>query len=196
MVCDGDQAATLQRPPTPCGDSYNVTRGYRKIEGNKCDGGLDLNPRVISCASSLASLEIRDRRHVDSGGSSSSGSSGSGFGSLLIFLVLLGCAVAAVLWRRGHFRGVSLKAPSISSRSREDVRYAKLSQAEDDPFEGISYYETITPPDTPSPPPSNGTVVLGSDGLTRQMSASGLCVEGACASEAVARTSCQRLQLH
>lgn len=29
---------------------YQVTQGYRKIPGNRCYGGLDLNPETVSCS--------------------------------------------------------------------------------------------------------------------------------------------------
>lgn len=29
---------------------YTVSQGYRKVPGNKCFGGLDLNPTVYSCS--------------------------------------------------------------------------------------------------------------------------------------------------
>ncbi len=29
---------------------YTVTQGYRKVPGNRCTGGLDLNPIVYSCS--------------------------------------------------------------------------------------------------------------------------------------------------
>jgi hypothetical protein len=29
---------------------YTITQGYRKIPGNKCSGGVDLNPSVHSCS--------------------------------------------------------------------------------------------------------------------------------------------------
>lgn len=29
---------------------YTVSQGYRKVPGNKCNGGLDLNPYVYSCS--------------------------------------------------------------------------------------------------------------------------------------------------
>lgn len=38
---------------------YTVSQGYRKIPGNKCEGGLDLNPTVYSCSvTGLISLKV------------------------------------------------------------------------------------------------------------------------------------------
>ena len=37
------------KPPEDCKDTYKVTQGYRKIPGNTCKGGINLNPIEIKC---------------------------------------------------------------------------------------------------------------------------------------------------
>ena len=37
---------------------YTVTQGYRKIPGDRCEGGIDLNPIVYSCSYSRMILGI------------------------------------------------------------------------------------------------------------------------------------------
>jgi len=41
-------------PPTPCpsGTAYNVSKGYRKIAGDSCVGGLNLSPSTKNCPNS------------------------------------------------------------------------------------------------------------------------------------------------
>eukprot|EP01114_Cavostelium_apophysatum_P019158 TRINITY_DN6092_c0_g1_i3.p2 TRINITY_DN6092_c0_g1~~TRINITY_DN6092_c0_g1_i3.p2 ORF type:complete len:368 (-),score=65.08 TRINITY_DN6092_c0_g1_i3:53-1156(-) len=53
-TCVPDPACLVIAPP--CVNGYmNVTKGYRLIPGNKCSGGLDLNPEQQSCESDVIS---------------------------------------------------------------------------------------------------------------------------------------------
>jgi hypothetical protein len=35
--------------PDDCYDFYEMSRGYRKVAGNSCFGGVDLNPIQMKC---------------------------------------------------------------------------------------------------------------------------------------------------
>ena len=37
------------KPPDDCKDTYKITQGYRKIPGNTCQGGVQLDPIVMKC---------------------------------------------------------------------------------------------------------------------------------------------------
>lgn len=39
-----------KEPPSPCYDKYWVPTGYRKLAGDTCIKGLDLNPKEVSCS--------------------------------------------------------------------------------------------------------------------------------------------------
>lgn len=38
-----------KKPPSKCVSKYKETKGYLKVAGNSCEGGLDLNPVEHDC---------------------------------------------------------------------------------------------------------------------------------------------------
>ena len=89
--CSQDEAQSIQARPAQCSSTYAVTRGYKKIEGNKCRGGLDLSPLERACDAS---------RHrtvtADSEESTRVSRRGSGLVTVLIVMAVLGVAGVAV----------------------------------------------------------------------------------------------------
>ena len=43
--------------PLICNDNYIVSKGYRKIAGDTCEGGIDLNPYVVDCPGNFKVLK-------------------------------------------------------------------------------------------------------------------------------------------
>ena len=44
--------------PLICKGSYIVSKGYRKIAGDTCIGGIDLNPTVVNCPGKIKIWKI------------------------------------------------------------------------------------------------------------------------------------------
>jgi len=44
------------KPPEHCHGYYNISRGYRKVPGNQCRGGVQNDPILVPCSTSIFSL--------------------------------------------------------------------------------------------------------------------------------------------
>ena len=52
LSSDGVPQTEANKPPENCLGFYTISKGYRKVPGNKCTGGVKFDPILIPCPSS------------------------------------------------------------------------------------------------------------------------------------------------
>jgi len=108
-------------PPANCKDTYPISKGYRKVEGTQCQGGLDLNPEEVRCPTSPSSVA-----------STTKGGMSTGLVAIIavvtigaVFIVIAACIILAA--KSSGFRGLVLQG------------YGRLPSSIRDPFKGTSF---------------------------------------------------------
>jgi hypothetical protein len=120
-----EQIENFKLPPRRCYGTYNETKGYRKLAGNSCQGGVDLNPVVKPCPSTISFLGVM---------------------ILLLFLGILFSFTGVFLYRNSPAIQELLNPSRRPSRSSPGVAYNTISQNESDIF-GLDDEEDEDEPD-------------------------------------------------
>ncbi|EKX33425.1 hypothetical protein GUITHDRAFT_120374 [Guillardia theta CCMP2712] len=142
--CAGREKPTY--PPANCLGTYTKTRGYRLVEGNTCQGGLDLRPQLLVCPRQDGVKNDAAPSVGGEGGSSEQGGrrlSWGGVGVGVVAVVAIGaCAAASALFLKGRgIRGAT-----------EAHGYSRLSTGENDDF---ALADQDDYDDSPVPTPNN-----------------------------------------
>uniref|UniRef100_A0A7S0EUC9 VPS10 domain-containing protein n=1 Tax=Hanusia phi TaxID=3032 RepID=A0A7S0EUC9_9CRYP len=155
--CEGKEKPTY--PPASCLGTYMKSRGYRLVEGNTCQGGLDLRPQLLVCP----------RQDVQNDGGSKLGQEGAseeqgsrrlswgGVGVGLVAVVAIGaCAATSALFLKGRgIRGATEVMLSSFQPSQRGHAYSRLSTGENDDFALADQLLQDDYDETPVPVPHN-----------------------------------------
>lgn len=107
-------------PPENCQGYYDVSRGYRKVEGTMCQGGLDLNPERVACPQPPHTPSTGDK-----------GLSSAEIAVIVVLVItfmsvlLIGCVL--LVTKNDRVRGLVLSG------------YGRLPSSIRDPFKGTSF---------------------------------------------------------
>lgn len=119
-----EQIEKSKLPPRRCYSYYNETRGYRKVAGNTCVGGVDLNPIKQSCPSTVSFVGVL---------------------ILFFFLGILISFIGVFLYRNSPTLQ-ALANPNRRPTKSSNIGYNTLSQNENEVF-GLDDEEDDDEPD-------------------------------------------------
>lgn len=121
--CKNQSSTQYPQYCTPGASFYVIPTGYQKITGNKCVGGLDLQPKNISC---VPGGTTGGHRHGTGDGHSIAVAAG------VLVVVAVAVAVGVVVWRKPTFLGdVLAKLRRRDRYSDSSAGYATVAQDEE-----------------------------------------------------------------
>ena len=146
-ACEG---AAPAGPPSPCYGTYLKSRGFAKIEGDSCRGGLDLTPQRLVCPAQRQNEYGAAAPGAGAGGASGAATSDagqsapdvfgvSGWGGFSTGVVAIGaiaaCAAASVVFVKGGGGGGVRRAAAgmvlALRRPHSGPGYSRLATSDD-----------------------------------------------------------------
>ena len=146
-ACEGAAPAGA---PSPCYGTYLKSRGFAKIEGDSCHGGLDLTPQRLVCPAQRQNAHGAAAQDVGAGGAGGAATSGAGGsgpdvlgvaggGGFSTGVVAIGaiaaCAAASVVFVKGGGGGGVRRAAAgmvlALRRPHSGPGYSRLATSDD-----------------------------------------------------------------
>jgi len=100
--CVRDPSVTLNNTPCTPGQPYSVTQGYRKVAGDMCVNGLNLNPTTATCPIPTPVTPGVVERVVSAIKANPGTVAGSVIGSVAGVIIITFAVVMLVQWRRNR----------------------------------------------------------------------------------------------